>query len=145
VDVTPIGDDVVEGQESVILTLVGGRPSDLGYRVGAATGEVDIYDTAPPPGPLVSVQATDPDGVESTPADTITFMVSRTGSTAEALTVPFAVLGSATPTVDYTGIPGFDAQALSGFVTIPAGESSLSVVLTVTDDDLYENDETITL
>ena len=82
--VTPLVDTTTEGSESVILTLTGVTPYDLG---SPATATVTITDTDTP---LVSVTAFDSTASETGP-DLGTFRFSRTGSTASALTVTFTV------------------------------------------------------
>ena len=61
--------------------------------------------------------------------------VSRTGSTAAALTVNYTVGGTATAGADYT--------ALSGNVVIPAGSASATITVTPVDDTVSEGDETV--
>jgi len=63
------------------------------------------------------------------------FTVSRTGSTALALTVNYTVSGTATNGVDY--------QNLSGSVVIAVGQSSATIVVTTLDDNLLEGNETV--
>src|SRR6185369_11758951 len=86
--------------------------------------------------PTVSVALTDAISSEAG-ADTGTFTISRTGTTGAALTVNFALSGTATNGSDYSSI--------SSSVTIPAGASSASVVVTPIDDALVEGSETVTL
>jgi tartrate-resistant acid phosphatase type 5 len=86
--------------------------------------------------PAVSVAATDATAAEPG-TDTGTLTVTRTGSTATALTVNLSVGGTATNGVDYTTIPGA--------VTIPAGAASATVQVTPVDDTLVEGSETVTL
>ena len=86
--------------------------------------------------PSVTVAATDPTATEAG-VTTGTFAVSRTGSTAAALTVNYTVSGSATPGSDYT--------ALTGSVTIPAGAASATITVTPIDDTAVEPDETVVL
>ncbi len=65
------------------------------------------------------------------------FRVSRTGSTANGLTVFYTVGGSATPGSDYVALPGV--------VTIPAGQAAVDILVTPLQDDLQEFPETITV
>jgi hypothetical protein len=87
--------------------------------------------------PTVSVAATDATANEQNPSDTGTFTISRTGSTAAALTVNLAVGGTATNGADYTTI--------ANTVTIPAGASSVNVTVTPINDGLSDGNETVTL
>ncbi|MBW4488386.1 MAG: pre-peptidase C-terminal domain-containing protein [Trichocoleus desertorum ATA4-8-CV12] len=65
------------------------------------------------------------------------FTITRTGSTANALTVYYSVAGTATNNIDYTN--------LTGSILIPAGQSSITVPINVIDDSLPEGTETIIL
>jgi hypothetical protein len=66
------------------------------------------------------------------------FRISRDNSdVSQPLTVNFAISGTATAGVDYTAIPGS--------VTIPAGQTSVLVPITVLPDALTEGPETIIL
>jgi len=65
------------------------------------------------------------------------FTVSRTGSTAAALSVAYTVAGTATAGSDYT--------ALAGSVTIPAGATSATITVTPINDTVVEGAETVVL
>jgi hypothetical protein len=65
------------------------------------------------------------------------FVISRSGSTDEPLTVWFTIAGSATPGVDYVG--------LAGVVRIPAGRRAIPVPVNVIDDFDVEGPETVRL
>lgn len=82
--------------------------------------------------PLVTISATDSDAGESGP-NTGTYQVSRTLSTAGALTVSYAMSGNATSGSDYV--------APAGTVIIPAGSATATVVLTPINDDEDEVEE----
>jgi hypothetical protein len=84
--------------------------------------------------PTVTVVATDPTATEAG-VTTGTFAVSRTGSTAAALTVHYTVSGTASPGSDYT--------ALTGSVIIPAGSNSAVITVTPVNDALIEGAETV--
>ena len=70
-------------------------------------------------------------------ADTGTFIITRSGSNAQALTVNYALSGSALQGVDYLPLPGT--------LVIPAGSSIGSVTITPIDDDLGEPAQTVFL
>ncbi len=74
----------------------------------------------PPAGPTVAVEATAPVAVPATSQPGV-FTVTRTGSTAAALSVSYTVAGTATGSVDYT--------SLSGSVTIPAGATQAAIAV----------------
>lgn len=82
----------------------------------------------------VSLTAVDGNAAES-PSDSATLRLSRTGPTTAALTVQYSFSGSA-------GANDLQ-QALTGSVVIPAGQSTLDLVLTPFDDDLAEGPESM--
>jgi hypothetical protein len=84
--------------------------------------------------PVVSLAATDNTATETGPTSGF-YTVSRVGATTSALTVYYAVSGSATPGVDY--------QMLSGSVTIPSGQASATITVTPIDDSAIEGDVTV--
>ena len=101
-------------------------------------GRLNLYrslGSSPPPTlPVVTVIATDSSASEAGP-DAGTFTVSRSGSTAQALTVYYTRTGTAQNGVDYETLPGS--------VTIPTGASSTTVTVTPIDDNQLEGDETV--
>jgi hypothetical protein len=89
---------------------------------------------ASPSLPVVTIAAVDPDALED-PLGTGAFRVSRTGSTAAPLTVPFSVAGSAISGSDYTPI--------GTSVVIPAGSATADITVTPVDDMEGEDPETV--
>ena len=135
VTVTPIDDSLAEGDETVVLTIV----TNANYNVGSPnSAAITVADNdSPTPGPpVVTVTATDGTASETGP-DTGTFKISRSGSTDSALTVRYTLSGGA--------INGRDYQILPTSVTIPAGASSASVIVTPIDDSEIETSETVEL
>jgi hypothetical protein len=129
ITIVPLDDDVFEAAESVVVRVLSGA----GYVVGTpSTASAAIADDDT----LVSVLATDATASE-TGGDTATFTVSRLGETSGALTVSFAVGGSASPSADYA--------PLSGSVAFAPGAAEAVVVVTAVDDSLLEGPETVTL
>ncbi len=65
------------------------------------------------------------------------FTISLAGGkrTQDAITIQYMIGGSATPDADY--------RAISGTITIPAGAGSVTVPVTVQDDDEIEQPETV--
>ncbi len=84
----------------------------------------------------ISLSASDLSAAEEG-ADSAAFTFSRTGPTESALTLSYTVGGTATAAADYA--------ALSGLVTIPAGQSAATVTVTPLDDAVVESAETVTL
>lgn len=66
-----------------------------------------------------------------------TWVISRSGSTDASLAVEYTVGGTATNGVDYEPLPGS--------ITIPAGQSSVPLVVIPKDDALVEGTETVTV
>jgi Calx-beta domain len=83
--------------------------------------------------PTVTIGASTPTATEGGTAGR--FTVSRTGSTAGALTANYTVGG--------TAIAGSDYAALPGSVVIPAGASSATIAVTPTNDTGVESNETV--
>src|SRR5262249_13372296 len=86
----------------------------------------------------VSITANDASAAETTApaaADNGQFTVTRTGPTAAPLTVFYAKSGTEANGTDYT--------ALSGSVTIPSGQTSATIDVTVSDDAMTEGSETV--
>lgn len=96
------------------------------------------------PSTYVSVTALDPTASEAG-GNTGSFRITRTGSTAAALTVYTEITGSATITTDYTLSPAADtttAVPLELF-TIPAGSATRDVIVTPKSDSVQEGPETV--
>ncbi len=87
--------------------------------------------------PEVTLAATDASAGEAGADQALAFTVTRTGSTTAELSVPLTASGSGTEGSDYTGF-------LSS-VTIPVGQASATLPLTVQPDALAEGLETVTL
>ena len=113
--------DVNPGPPPVPVTAIG-SPGVL----GAATTSV------------VTIAATDA-GAAETGGDPGTFRITRTGSTAGALTVNYTIAAGAgqATSADYTG--------LQGFATFAPGQSFVDITITPVDDTLFEGPETVTL
>jgi hypothetical protein len=133
IPIVPVADGLVEGSETVVLTVVAGP----GYVVGApSTATVAIEDADET---VLTVAATDPEGGEpepGLPANPAVFTITRTGSTAASLVVRVTLGGTADP-LDYEG---FFAIFL-----IPAGQHSVTVPIVPLADTLVEGPETVTV
>jgi hypothetical protein len=126
--ITPGDDGDFEGNETASVTL----SVNAAYIVGTPSqATITIADNDLP---TVTVNATDAAASETGP-DTGTFTFSRTGSTASALTVTYSVNGTATSVSDYS--------ALSGSISILAGQASATVLVTPVNDPAFEGDETV--
>ena len=88
--------------------------------------------------PVVSLKAVREATSEPRPEARIApgqFVVRRTGSVEDALSVLMISRGSATPELDYPRLPTS--------VTIPAGQSEVALEVIALDDDLVEGEETV--
>jgi hypothetical protein len=129
---TAINETLVEGLEDATLTI----SNNAAYirDTTAQTATVTITDDDVP---VVSVTALDASASEAN-RDHGLLLITRSGPTTSPLTVYYGVSGSA--------LHGTDYQALNGQIVIPAGATSVPVVITPYDDDLGESDpETVTL
>jgi hypothetical protein len=136
VDIVPVPDSLTEGNETVIATVVDGASYDVG---SPSTATVTISDVAPV---LVTVVALDATAAES-PLDTGLFRLSRTGSTAAALTVTFTLTGTATA----PGASGADYSTnVAGLsVTFAVGSATADVMIVPIADAVAEGTETVIL
>ena len=133
IDVTVLDDLLVEGAESVIVTLTGAT-GDGNIALGTTTeATITISDNDPVVQNEVTIAAS-ADGAEAGPLNG-SFTVSLTEVAATDTTVTYSVAGTATPDDDYT--------ALSGSVVIAAGETSAVIDVTVLDDLLVEGAESV--
>jgi hypothetical protein len=144
-DVTLLDDQILEDTETVQLTLVDATNSifsPITVNLAPATANILDDDSAVATNKLITI--TPDDGAEVTvpgvqnPAS-FSFRF-PSGITSSAPTViSYVLTGTAGGNgTDYTG-------AVSGTVTIPAGDNSVSINFPVSDDDIVENSETIIL
>jgi hypothetical protein len=137
----PIYDTWAEGDERATLTLLPATNSPTPYLLdpGAVnSASVIIRDYAPADIPVLSVFASDSQAYEqNVPSRTASFVVRRTGSVAESLTVPYELSGDASNGVDYVELPGV--------VTIAASNSSATIVINPIPDGIAEPVETVAL
>ncbi|MGL4400502.1 MAG: Calx-beta domain-containing protein [Luteolibacter sp.] len=127
----PVIDDlIVEGTETVIATLTSITAGDSDVSLDttvAATADITDDDTA-----TVTIAKIN-DAAE--PTTNGLFRVTQTAVSSTNTTVTYSVSGTATSGTDFT--------ALSGSVTIPAGQTSADFAVTVTNDAIVEATETV--
>ena len=131
----PVIDDLlVEGTETVTLTLTGIISSSPGVTIdgSADSDSIDILDND---AATVSIAGTT-NGNESGPVDGL-FTVTQTATAATDTVLSYSLGGSASSGSDFT--------PLSGSVTIAAGSTSATIIVPVIDDLLVEGTETVTL
>jgi len=95
--------------------------------------------------PVVSLVATQPETMEPSPNTRVrpgAFLISRTGSSDQPLTIACLLGGTAILGKDYNLNP---SPSLAFLWTIPAGKSSLELLAAPIDDNLVEGDETLSL
>ncbi|MCW3808091.1 Calx-beta domain-containing protein, partial [Plebeiibacterium marinum] len=133
IPVSVLGDDIVEGDETVVVTLtsISSGDSDISIDTDNDDATVTIGDDDVA---LVSISANDASGNETGP-DNGEFTVSITKVSQTTTEVSYSVSGSADEDSDYT--------ALSGTVTIPANTASVTIPVSVLGDDVVEGDETV--
>ncbi len=128
INFTPIDDSLIEGTETVIFTIA----ADAAYNITTGSATVNITDNdfaATDVSIIQTSHATENGGIGS-------FRISRTGSTANPLTVQLATpTGTATSGVDYNTQPSS--------VTLPAGSSNFVLNISAIDDALVESTETV--
>ena len=103
----------------------------------------DLCSTNPPPLPLVSVTASDPNASEGTWLSTLgqpatntgRFEISRAVTTASSLEVKLSIGGTASNSVDYLAIPST--------ITIPANSNSVSLLVVPTGSTLVADPSTV--
>jgi hypothetical protein len=130
ITVTPIADQVVEGPETVTVTLANATAYDLGASTQAT---VTIADDPT----IVSIEAIDPDASEAG-SNTGRFRVTRSGGSTAALSVSYARSGTAVAGTDYSN---FSATS----VTIPSGQTFVEIVVTPLVNVATEPPETVIL
>ena len=132
IDVTVNSDIQVEGNETLTVTLSAPFNADLGSSV--ATGTITNDDNV---GPKLAVSDT-------------SMLEGNSGTSPLTFTVAMAPVSGSDMTVDYTtsdgtATAGSDYTAASGTLTIPAGQSSGSIAVSVLGDTKYEPNENFTL
>ena len=129
IPVIPLDDKKVNTTSTIKVALA--ADASYGVVTGASKATIIILDDD---FMAVTVSATKN---AANPATTGTFTVEREGDLTQALVVNYHVSGSAAPGVDYT--------ALSGTVTIPAGQASTTVSVNPVEDPAVYGNQTVTL
>ncbi len=137
--INPIADSLLEGMETVTLTLM--RTNDYLIDPNNSTATINLYDSST----TVSISAggydaIEPDGPPGVAATTGTFSVYRSdfrGIYTNAMKVQYMVSGTASNGVDYTRI--------TNTVTFAAGETATNIIINPLKDNLPEGVESVTL
>ena len=123
-----IDDKVLEPEEMVTVSVL----PNAGYSVTGSSADVRITDDD-----LMTITVFPTVAGLAEPAVPGRFTVRRDGDITGNLVVFYTVDGSATS--------GSDFIALSGTITIPAGEPSVDIVVTAMEDALLEGDESVNI
>ncbi len=140
IPVSIIDDSVIENDETVVLTLTSGA----GYELGSPNEHTliieDDDDTSPPPPP--------PPGV-SLARFAVSSSSASEGAGSHIVRVTLFPVPQAATTLNYsvggTATPGTDYAALSDSVQASAGATSVDIPVSIIDDSVIENDETVVL
>lgn len=124
-----VGDDVHEGNETLVITLDRATHATIGQR---ATHTVTIVDDDPVPS--VGFERTSDSVSETGPTYTVRVVLS--GKTAFAVDVPFSVSGTA---------DSEDHGLADGLLTIDPERTATTITIPLFDDLIREGDETIVL
>jgi hypothetical protein len=130
--VSPLLDGVAEGPETFALRI----QAPAGFETFATEAQVELRDNEVPDLPRVEAFAVTTSLQEGSGVEAL-FELRRSGETAAALQVSYALGGSADESVDWIAR---DLTAL-----IPAGETSVTVAVALVDDNLAELPETLEL
>lgn len=137
VTITPRTDALVEGSETVILTLAKG---DYTIDSDTNTDTVTIGDAQKP---TIEVEALT-DEVDETDSSGVRFRIWRDGITSgKTLTVLFALTGTAELDDDYTIVDEEGNDVSDGSVTIAAGESYVDLYVKPVDNSADASDKTV--
>jgi Ca2+-binding RTX toxin-like protein len=134
VTVTTKDDNIFEGSESVILKLANGT----GYTVDAAKNQAEVAITDNDPKPTISVGNISQVEGNSGTTKTYVFDVTLSNPSVEPITVKYS-------TENVTATAGTDYQTTTGTLTFNPLETSKTVSVEVTGDNLFELDETFKL
>jgi hypothetical protein len=138
IDVYPIEDSLVEGDETVILTLI--QTNSFLIFPGSDSATNDILDSSTTVSIGWSSDGIEPDGPPGIPAQAASFTMSRSdpmGLDTNTLTVFYAISGTASNGVDYTN--------LTGSFTFLEGITSTNLDVNPLADSVIEGTETVTL
>ena len=142
ISVAIIGDAGAEPDELFHVALA----SPAGLTIADDAGRVTIVnDDGTPVKPTVTLAATDAAGAEQA-QNPLVFTLTRTGSTAGALTVALTWGGAATYGADYTvSVAGGTLGAGGTSITLADGVASATITIVPVDDAAVESAETVTL
>jgi hypothetical protein len=140
VTVTPVNDTLVEGNETVILSLIDTADYDLGTANSATVIIADdeanntIINLAVAPASVIEDGATN-----------LVYTFTRQGATTSPLIVNYNVGGSATFNTDYTQTGAASFGSTTGTITFATGASTATLTIAPKADTNLEGNETVAL
>ena len=134
IPITAINDTEFEGDEYLNLNL---QTSANYVLEGSTTATVSITDNDKPTVSIVASDANASETLSTETANTGEFTITRTGTTANSLTLNYSVAGTATNGSDY--------NSLGSTIVIPAGASSVTIPIIPIDNFTLESTETVVL
>lgn len=137
VDVTAASDQILEGLETVILTITGGQSTSFTFTPAVAnSATIDITDADNTPANLTLSINKENDAKEGSNPGNVKFSLPANIVAAQDITVNYTVSGgTATSDVDY--------PTLSGTAIIKAGDDGVEIPVPVIDDQIIEPLETV--
>ena len=133
IDVSVIDENLLEDNETVTVTLTGIASADAHVSLGATVSDtVTITDND---AAVVTINANGPNAAE--PGNNGQFTVAISNPSDTDTVISYSVSGDATAGSDYT--------VLTGTVTILANATTATIDVSVLDDNLLEDNETITV
>ncbi|MBX9257735.1 hypothetical protein H1Q63_28070, partial [Desmonostoc muscorum CCALA 125] len=97
------------------------------------------------PNPNITLAVGSPPSVAEDGTTNLVYTFTRTGSTTNALTVNYAVGGTATLNTDYTQTGAASFTATTGTITFAAGSSTKTLTIDPTADTTVESNETVAI
>ena len=135
IPVVMAGDSIVEGGETVVLTLTAGTGYSIDNSNIIHTLTITDNDIAPPGTPVASFVRASSNAGEDAGTHHVAVTLSR--APASAITLGYTVGGTATAGTDYT--------ALSGRVQVAAGTTRVTIPVVMAEDSIVEGGETVVL
>ncbi|RYD21545.1 MAG: hypothetical protein EOP88_11010, partial [Verrucomicrobiaceae bacterium] len=134
IPVTVLNDAIVEGTETLAVTLTGFSSSASGVALGAAVeASLDISDDDTATVVIAKIN----DGAETNSPTNGLFRVTQSAASSTNTVVTYTVGGTATSDLDYT--------ALTGSVTITAGQTTADIPVVVVNEARVEATETVSV
>jgi hypothetical protein len=137
VTITPKADGLVEGPETVILSLTSNSYSQ--YEL-ANTGTSATLSIADDPA-IISIGADDPNASESGP-DPGSFTILRSGAMGSSITVTLDISGTATNGSDYVGS---NNQSIPTTIQLAPGQTAYTIDILPVQDTDPEGDQTVAI